>query len=355
MRVGIDARCLSGNVTGIGRYVREILLCLDELLPDAQWMLYSRTPIDMSWPSSRWHVVVDEHPIWRRIPGVLWVKSRLRYLANRDGLDVFWAAGSLVPSVKAPVVTTAYDLNHLLVPETMPLINRLAYRAWFNHDVRKAALVVAISRGTAERLSSLLGRKADAIALPGSRWATMSVDDTSARVIREPYVLAVGTREPRKNLASLVLAFAKLKSEGQLPDHSLVLVGAGGWGPALNIPDGGRGWLRELGYVKDDSMASLFLHADLFVQPSLYEGFGLPAAEASSFGTPVVATDIPELHEAAGPRGVFVSPTVDGLAKGIADALLMPRPEPFPGASWMDAAVVMKQALERASLERMVS
>jgi glycosyltransferase involved in cell wall biosynthesis len=349
MRVGIDARCLSGNVTGIGRYVREILLCLDALLPTARWVLYSRTPINMDWPSDRWQVVVDEHPVWRRLPGVLWVKWRLGRLAAQSRLDVFWAAGSLVPSVQVPVVTTVYDLNHLLVPETMTPINRFAYRRWFSRDVRAASQVVAISRGTAGRLSTLVGRDADCIAIPGSRWAIMGLERASARVVGEPYVLAVATREPRKNLASLVLAFAKLKSEGALPNHLLVLVGASGWGAALALPDGVDGWLRELGYVEDDLMASLFLHADLFVQPSFYEGFGLPAAEAASFGTRVVATDIPELHEAAGPNGVFVAPTVDGLAKGIVDAASMCRPEPFLGVSWMDSALVMMQALERAT------
>jgi glycosyltransferase involved in cell wall biosynthesis len=348
MRIGVDARCMSGNVTGIGRYVREILLCLDLLWPQARWILYSRKPIALGWPSDRWKVVVDDHPIWRRLPGVLWVKWRLGSLAARDGLDSFWAAGSLTPKVSVPIVVTVHDLNHLLVPETMAPVNRLAYRRWFAGDLRSAAQVITNSSGTAHRLLSMLGRLADGTAIPGARWAMMDATHHEERVVDGPYVLAVATREPRKNLASLIAAFAKLKSGGALPGHSLVLVGAGGWGAALKLPVGASAWLRELGYVRDEQMASLFAHADLFVQPSFYEGFGMPAAEAASFGVRVVATDIPELREAAGPCGVFVEPSVDGLAQGILDALATPKPTPFLGATWYDAAVVMKRAFERA-------
>jgi glycosyltransferase involved in cell wall biosynthesis len=352
MRIGVDARCLSGNMTGIGRYVREILLHLDALWPQAHWILYSRKPIALEWPSSRWQVVVDSHPLWRRLPGVLWVKWRLGRLTMREQLDVFWATGSLMPSSQVPSVVTVHDLNHLLVPETMAAVNRFAYRRWFDGDVRKAAQVVTNSSGTAQRLSSMLGRTADGIALPGARWMVMNAASRIARIVDEPYVLAVATREPRKNLGSLIAAFARLKAAGELPDHSLVLVGASGWGPALKLPTGASAWLRELGYVRDEQMAALFAHADLFVQPSLYEGFGMPAAEAASFGVRVVATDIPELREAAGNCGIFVQPSVEGLAQGILDALTMPKPQAFAGATWDDAAAVMKHAFEQACAAR---
>lgn len=352
MRLGIDARCLSGPLTGIGRYVREILLNLDTLMPESEWFLYSRKPIEMPWPSKRWHAVIDENPVWRRLPGVLWVKWRLATLAAQNDLDVFWATASLSPRVDLPVVATVHDMNHLLVPETMPLINRIAYGRWFGRDVRGATQVVVNSRGTAQRLSNLLGRCADGIAIPGSRWRVMQSTFAETRVIEEPYILGVATKEPRKNLESLIVAFAQLKSSGALPRHSLVLVGATGWGRSVESPDGADEWLRELGYVEDSLMAGLYAHADLFVQPSIYEGFGMPAAEAASFGVRVVASDIPELREAAGTTGVFVKPTVEGLAEGIRIALAMPRPLPFQAGSWADAAEVMKVALESANQRR---
>jgi len=350
MRIGVDARYLAGNLTGTGRYVREILLCLNDLLPDVEWLLYTRRPIKLDWPSIRWRIVVDPHPLWRLLPGLMWVKLRLGTLAKRDTLDAFWAAGTLTPSLEEPIVATVYDLNHVLVPETMRLVSRFAFRRWFTADVRAASRVITISQGTATRLRELVGRTADAVALPGSRWSDMDAKSVEGRLFDEPYILSVATREPRKNLGSLIAAFAALKARGLIPRHLLVLAGDAGWGKKLEALHGDRpAWLRELGYVPDHKMAALFVHADILVQPSHYEGFGMPAAEAASFGTRVVATDIPELREAAGPFGVFTQPDPEGVAQGILDALAMSDPTPFSGGSWRDAAQVMAKTFEQIS------
>jgi glycosyltransferase involved in cell wall biosynthesis len=232
------------------------------------------------------------------------------------------------------------------------MVNRLAYKRWFQDDVNNAARVVVNSRGTALRLQNLLGRSVDAVAVPGARWNLMRDVVAHNRLVAEPYILAVATKEPRKNLSSLIAAFAGLKFAGAVPDHRLVLVGATGWGRALSLPQGAGEWLLELGYVEDNLMASLYAHAEVFVQPSIYEGFGMPAAEAASFGVRIVATDIPELREAAGPSGIFVDPTVEGLTNGIKTALVAPKPPPFHAGTWEEAAKVMKLALEGAVHER---
>jgi len=350
MRIGVDARYLTGNLTGTGRYVREILLCLNDLLPNVEWLLYTRRPITLDWPSDRWRIVVDQHPLWRLLPGLVWVKLRLGALAKRDKLDAFWAAGTLTPALEARMVATVYDLNHVLVPETMRMISRFAFHRWFTADVRSASRVIAISKGTATRLRELIGRSADGVALPGSRWSGMNAKGLEERPFDEPYVLSVATREPRKNLGSLIAAFAALKARGLIPRHMLILVGDSGWGKKLEALQGDRpAWLRELGYVPDHGMAALFAHADILVQPSHYEGFGMPAAEAASFGTRVVATDIPELREAAGPFGVFTRPDPESVAQGILDALAMPDPMPFSGGSWSDAAEVMAETFKQVS------
>ena len=348
MRIGVDARALSGNLTGIGRYILEILNCMPEHLPDAQWVLYSRSPIEVNLPLGNWRVVVDPSPVFRRIPGVLWVKTRLGYLMRDDALDVVWAAATLAPNIRLPFVSTVYDLNHQIVPETMAPVNRFAYSRWHGSDVLRADQVVSISSGTARRLQEATGRASNGVALPGSQWARMGTNERLPPV-NEPYVLSVATREPRKNLNNLIEAFAALKAQGHLARHVLVLVGSVGWGPELSSLRGGRpSWLRELGYVPDEEMASVFAHADVLAQPSVYEGFGMPAAEAAALGTRVLATDIPELREAAGPTGIFVGTGVTDIADGLLRALEMPRPTPRLGNSWIDAAAVTADALKRA-------
>ena len=348
MRIGLDARPLSGKVTGIGRYVLEILHCMSEQLPNAQWVLYSRTELGVKLPPGNWELVVDRHPIWRRIPGVIWIKTRLPSLMRDGCLDVFWATATLAPRTPLPIVSTVHDLNHILVPETMPAVNRWGYAMWFAKDVCTAAQVVCNSEGTATRLKELIGRQTDAIARPGAQWTHMGQSDVPAAV-GEPYVLTVATREPRKNLNNLIEAFALLKSQGRLSNHVLVLAGGSGWGKELKaLRDGRPAWLRELGYVADEQMAALFANAQVLAQPSIYEGFGMPAAEAAAFGTRVVATDIPELREAAGSAGVFVGTGVSDIAQGILRALEMPRPAPYRGNSWSGAAEATALALKRA-------
>ncbi|GAP65025.1 hypothetical protein MBSD_n0313 [Mizugakiibacter sediminis] len=349
MRVGVDARCLTGQLTGIGRYVRETLWELYGMRPGWEWFLYSRTPVHLPLPSGRWHSSAEPNPLYRRMPGLLWVKARLGELAIRDGIDVFWAAGTLLPTLNCPSVTTVYDLNHLLVPETMPIVNRFAYKRWFASDVLRADEVVAISRGTASRLHRHIGRTTDLIATPGARWSSVEGASISERPFAEPYLFCAATREPRKNLVSLVRAVASLKARGEIPGHLLVIAGARGWGAGFPDFEGKPpGWLRELGYVADEAMAALFAHADALVQPSIYEGFGLPAAEAAAFGTRVVATDIPELREAAGSTGIFVQPDVEGIAEGILKALAGPRPKPVSTFTWHGTASVMLEAFESA-------
>jgi len=350
LRIGVDARALSGKLTGIGRYILEILNCMPEHLPDAQWILYSRSPISVGLPRGDWRVVVDPSPVLRRIPGSLWVKMRLGQLMRHDELDVVWASRTLAPNIGLPFVSTVYDLNHRIVPETMSTVNRAAYSKWHDRDVLHANQVVSISQGTAARLCEAIGRASDGVALPGSQWARMGAHEHPAPV-SEPYVLSVATREPRKNLDNLIKAFAALKAQGQLDRHVLVLVGSAGWGAELDSLKGERrpSWVRELGYVPDDAMASLFAHADVLAQPSVYEGFGMPAAEAAALGTRVLATDIPELREAAGPSGIFVGTSASEIAEGLLRALAMPRPAPQLGHRWTDAAEVTAAALRRAA------
>lgn len=143
-----------------------------------------------------------------------------------------------------------------------------------------------------------------------------------------PYVLAVGNLEPRKNLPGLLRAFARLAPE--VP-HDLVLVGAEGWltGEIHATLDelrlGGR--VRMTGFVEDADLPAWYGAADLFVYPSLYEGFGLPVLEAMACGAPVVTSNVSSLPEVAGDAALLVDPSdVDSIAeemrRGLTDAAL---------------------------------
>jgi hypothetical protein len=142
--------------------------------------------------------------------------------------------------------------------------------------------------------------------------------------ISRPYVLTVGTLEPRKNLLTLMRAFDRLGSEAD--GHDLVVVGARGWLDRellkqIRLPERARR-VRWLGYVPESDLSALYTGADLFVLASSLEGFGLPVLEAMACGTPVVASDIPALREIGGNAARFVPANDEAaLASGIAQAL----------------------------------
>jgi len=281
-------------------------------------------------------------------------------LARKDELDVFWAANTLLPLGigVVPCVATIYDLNHLLAPETMAPLTRFAYRAWFAQAVHSANYRVAISHGTSSRLQSTFGRPADGVALPaipfrGALPTKEEAERTLQRLdVSKPYILTVGTQEPRKNLGAVVHALASQKEQGHLARHQLVVAGAAGWG-GKSRKDAQlmqSAWIKPMGYVEDRTLVALYMLADAFVFPSVYEGYGIPVSEALAYGCPVVATDMPELKEAGGPGAVYVEPTPLGIGQGLDAVLTMPRPSPrSPTHDWSTAAMVMAEAFRRAA------
>lgn len=351
-------------MTGIGHYVRSILAPLDAALPDAQFVLYARARCDVELPSERWSIRCDEHPVWSRLPTVVWIHYRLGSLVRGDGLDVFWAANTLLPARMGslPCVTTVYDLNHVLFPQTMSLLTKVAHQRWFESDVLRATRVVAISKGTSTRLKVHLGKEADAIARPGvpdhgapplQSEASLCLDRLG---VRRPFFLTVGTLEPRKNLASVISAVQLLKANGRVLDHQLVMVGARGWGPKFQVAAPkpiSMEWVKPLGYVNDAALAALYLSADALVFPSRYEGYGIPIGEARAYGCRVVATDIPELRESGGEDVVYVEPTPKAIAQGVVKALSNPAPPPRNAVyDWHSAAQTIGAMLRDVSLKR---
>ena len=354
LRIGVDAWPLAPQPTGIGRYVRELCEALAPRMRDAEFILYS--PRAIEFPARPgWTLRVEEPAV--RLPGPAWLKAVLPAACARDAPDVFWATRTLAPRLPhaTALVATVYDLNYRVVPGSMQPVNRWAHRLWFARDVRRADAVVTISQGTAQRLAQALGRRADAVATPAvsPSYRRPPPDAVAATLerhgIRAPYLLAVGTREPRKNLAALVEAHARLRARNAIP-HALVLAGAAGWSASV---EGGAG-IHALGYVDERDLPALYAGADLFVLPSLYEGYGIPLLEARACGTRVLASDQPEMREAGGAQGTYVAPGVDGLCAGIERALATPRhgAEATPLPSWEASADVMERVLRETARAR---
>jgi glycosyltransferase involved in cell wall biosynthesis len=232
-----------------------------------------------------------------------WYLAGLPRAARRD--DILHCTTFRGPlRARPPLVVTLHDLSFLRHPETLPVWHRLSGRALAGPVARRADAVVAVSEFTAREAVELLGVPRERI-----RVVPNGVEEAFApdgRAAEDGYVLAVGTLEPRKNLARVIEA-------ARLAGVELRVAGGEGWG-GVDAP--GR-----VGFVDDDELAALYRGARCLVYPSLYEGFGIPVLEAMACGTPVVTSRGGATEETAGGAAVLVDPLdVGSIAAGIAEA-----------------------------------
>lgn len=362
LRLGIDGRCLGGQWprTGVYRYVAELCRVLDTLLPQARFLVYLQKPPQSATVfSDRWEWRVEPAQRWRNVKSNVWLKFRAPHLIAEDHPDVYWATCGLCPRLPQGTksLVTVHDLNHILVPETMARATLWAYRLFLVKDVLRANAIVANSLGTAGRLKELIGRDATAIvkcavSCDFQRASQEAIDRCMRKYgIERPYLLTLATREPRKNQHLLIQTFLSMKSNGVLPNHRLVLAGAQGWRDdklRRSLERSIENGITEVGYVVDDDLPALYSGADVFVFPSVYEGFGIPVMEARACGTPIVATDIPEIREAGGEHAIYIEPTLSGIAAGILAALAdrrSARPDRSKLWTWEDSGRILAEVV----------
>lgn len=317
--IGIDATAALTQGGGIGRYTRELVQALVAEAPDNRYTLFTaRPPATLPVPDSipvapnvtHRPAPVDERWLYR-----LWHRARvpLPIQSFTGPIDLFHSPDFVLPPIggRVPALLTVHDLSFIHYPETFPAnlvayLNRVVARS-----VARATHILADSESTRRDLAAVWGVADDRMTVLHSgvneRFRPIRDAGTLAAV-RATYglgdrrfVLAVGTVQPRKNYEMLVRAF---RAVADTMPHVLVIAG-------------GRGWLSEgleaeivrrrltdrvimAGFVADDDLPALYSAADLFVFPSLYEGFGLPLLEAMACGVPVISSDASSLPEVAG-------------------------------------------------------
>jgi alpha-1,3-rhamnosyl/mannosyltransferase len=232
-------------------------------------------------------------------------------LAGRAG--VFHASTLMRHPPRRPRLTaTAYDMTCWLMPQLHSAANLRADRT-YSELLQRAHGIIAISESTKADTVRTLGISPDRIAVIYPGIAASFFDTVPAEIdrvraayrLQRPYVLAVGTIEPRKNIGALIQSFAALPASLR-EEFELVLAGPSGW--ASTETRGLLDRVRYLGYVPEPDLAPLTAGAALFAYPSLYEGFGFPVAQAMAAGVPVLTSNISSLPEIAAGGALLIDP-----------------------------------------------
>lgn len=266
--------------------------------------------------------------VYRRIWNYLPVDYE-RFFPTRADLSIFFNY-IVPPRITGKVMTAVYDMTFLRFPETMDVRNRRRLNGGLRRSVARSDQILTISEFSRQEIAELLDFPKEKIAVipcaPAFSETTAPVGETLSKFgIQQPYVLYVGTLEPRKNLVRLLEAFALLKEKKHFP-HQLVLAGGKGWNSkafdqALAVSPI-RECVRLTGYVSEEEKNTLYREAELFVFPSIYEGFGIPPLEAMHWNCPVVCADAASLPEVCADAAEYVNPfDVNSIAEGICRGL----------------------------------
>jgi len=317
--------------SGVGQYIYALLDSAVRLAPDDKFLVYcnhtNQSNYTYDTPNSStkvWGLNSGRRPVrlayeYAFLPGTI----------RRDSLDVFHGASNFLPPRKScPYVVTIHDLSYHVHPERCPPVRRYYWYAMTARTVKVADRIITISENSRRDIEHFFPDSRDKIRVIAeaahSRFRPLDAPRDAGGMARldqeldnRPFVLYLGTLEPGKNVVRTVQAFDTIAEK--FPDHLLVLAGDKGWlfEPVFEAIASAkhRDRIRYVGHVSDDEAVALFSYADLFVFPSLYEGFGLPPLEAMACGCPVITSNTSSIPEVVGDAAIQVNPeSVDDLA-----------------------------------------
>ena len=343
MRIGIDARTLSGRFTGDRTYWRGLIGGLGAVDSKNAYILYTRLPLEGDPPFG-----LGPNFSWRPLPtpasDALWMLLAFPRALREDKIQIAHTQYNIpLLGAPCPVVTTVHDISFKLFPELFLPKDRWILNTLVPRSMTKAARVIAVSESTRRdilRSYKTIAKEKVSVVLEAAdaRFFVPPLGQETARTAANrklglndrPYLLSVGVLQPRKNLGLLLDAFALIKLGRNPPPHRLIIAGKRGWLDEFDaqlaaIPEQVRSEIIFAGYVADEDLPTLYGGADAFCYPSRYEGFGLPPLEAMACGCPVLCSRVSSLPEVVGDAGILL-PADDSNAWAHALETLLAQP-----------------------------
>jgi glycosyltransferase involved in cell wall biosynthesis len=330
LRIGIDVHSLGGQQGGNETYYQELVKGLVALPSPHELVLYYTKAAARERVSANGHISLERlrpgHPLLR-------IPLTLPWRTRADRLDVFHAQHVIPPFIRCKTVTTIPDIAYEHFPEAFPRTQRLWMKQLIRSSAVKADHIITVSEYSKRDIAHTYGVREEKITVTyeGASEEFHPHDRGHAREtlarnyeINGVFILYLGRLQGRKNLARVVEAYARVRAAG-LP-HKLVLAGKR---DSLFDPVLAR--IRELniaddvvlpGYVAAEDVPLFYSAAEVFIYPSLFEGFGLPVVEAMACGTPVITSQGSSLEEVAGDAALLVDPlSEDSIAKALLQIL----------------------------------
>ncbi len=323
-RIGIDYTPAYEQGAGIGRLVRDLVTtlarqdietCYRLFVAGHQGDLADPLAANFSWAPTR---------ITPRWLARIWQRARLPVPIElfTGRVDLYHATDFVLPPTlpRTKTIVTVHDLSFERVPDVASPALRAYLRQVVPRSVRRADHVIADSQATKDDLVDLYAIPRDKVTVLLSginpRYAPVTTRNvlltirSKYRLPDRPYLLAVGTVQPRKNYSRIIQALARLRQAGYAIDF--VIAGGKGWLEdemyQTIAATGMRDYVHLIGYVDDEDLPALYSHAACVGYPSLYEGFGFPVLEGMACGTPVVTSTVSSLPEVAGDAALLVNP-----------------------------------------------
>ena len=325
MKIGIAARGLDGQ-GGPKQYIESLLTCLLKVGGNHEfYYFYNSSDFKGKYPEAK-EIVLESSS------RLIWDYYHVPRAVNDYGIDVMFFPKNVLPFyVDCKSIIVIHDLAYFM-PElnAYPLIDTVYMRLMIKSSVKRAHHIIAISENTKKDIIKFTGVEEDKISVvyeASDRKFGQIFDKTKLDAIKKEYhlpeqfIFCCDSITPRKNMARLLAAFNLIKDK--VP-HKLVLTGGVSWKSKTvrDLIDSMKDSVIKLGYVPDGDMPLLYNSADLFIYPSLYEGFGLPLLEAMACSCPVITSNTSSIPEVVGEAGVMVDPyNIDDLAIAMYEVL----------------------------------